>query len=170
MRRVKNAVPESEIVYRFKKTNYLDKPDSTVVSKYLYDESNDVTVVEVRRPYLYHLIAVLIILIGIVCYMNATAVSSNYLLKYHTYIAAREGFVSLDISSYETNPGDMELVLMLDGSEITEMVIIKPGESVGNVKLTTELKPGVYDCMISSKVVGSFIPVWKKMAVELTVV
>ncbi len=169
MEKVKNVVPDSQVIYLYKKLRYLERPKGTVMKKYLYDRESDTTYVKVRKPLINKLIGVMAVLIAIMVYVDVTVEKNEYKVTYQELIYAHEGYAGINVTTDGRNKSAMEVVLEYEGAAVMEPVYLQAGASVGNVVLTENLEPGVYDCVLKCSVTDSILPATEKLDVQLII-
>lgn len=169
MEKVNGVVPNSQAVYLYKGHQYMEKPGGTVVKKYLYDREGNVTYLKVRKPAINKLIVVMAILIVFMIYVDLTVAKNEYKVTYQKNIYAYEGFVGINVTADALNEAVMEVGLEYRGAPVIEPMQLYPGMSIGNVMMSEEFEPGLYDCDVVCRVADSFLPVTKKLGVKLIV-
>lgn len=169
MEKVKSVVPDSQAIYLYKKLRYLERPKGTVVRKYLYDRESNITYLKVRKPLINKIMFVMAVLIVIMIYVDVTVEKNECRVVYQKYIYAHEGYAGINVTAGSENKSVMEVVLEYENKPITGPVYLQAGMSAGNVRLTEDLEPGVYDCKVICSVADSFLPAAEKLDVQLII-
>lgn len=124
---VKTKIIKGRPIYVYRKRNYMDKPDNTVVSKMMYDEVENITRIYCKKPKaIIEFICALIILLCV--YLNLMYINNSEIIVHYNNIATYyNGKLYLNLYSEECNIRQVHYSVKDDSKVIVEGVLM-PGD------------------------------------------
>lgn len=171
-RKVKrDEVINENLIYVLKGRVFLDKPKFTEITKYMVnDETGEMYAILKKVNWIPHIL--LMILIMFLSFKIEAQVEQVQLVNYTDVIKAKNGLIGVNVSNPESNMYTANISVKYGEEYLTEVVCLKPGESVGNLELQQEvdLPCGSYMCeLMYSATVGQLVMASTKYDVVLVV-
>lgn len=131
---IKTKVIRGRPNYVYRKHNYLEQPEKTIVGKMLYDEENNVTNIYCKRPK--KLIEVLSTMIIVTCVvLNVMFIHKMSIDIYYNNIATYyNNQLYLNLKSGEDNIVNIQYTLNYKGNKVYSG-IIEPGETIISIPI-----------------------------------
>ena len=120
-----------QLIYRFRGSNYSEKPKRTYIVRYELDTDSGITYAVLKnQPQ---------VLIGI-----------------HDKVYGHDQSIELNITNFDSNSYDISARLMYYDMQLTDNILLSPGVSVGNVRSDRLdlLSSGLYYCRLEYEVIG----------------
>ena len=159
-----------QLIYRFRGSNYSEKPKRTYIVRYELDTDSGITyAVLKRRSYFTHIL----VFAATVCvaYMTCSINQPQVLIGIHDKAYGHDQSIELNITNFDSNSYDISARLMYYDMQLTDNILLSPGVSVGNVRSDRLdlLSSGLYYCRLEYEVIGDELHYGFSKEVQLVV-
>lgn len=154
----KDEVLLDNVMFRIKGRVFLEKPKGYYIKKYVKEvDTGCVYAIMKKNRYLLHIL--LVVLLVLVSYLAYIQPKVKHTVNYPSKVYVHGNVVGLNVENAIVNKYAIKVRLVKDKVALTDWVELDPGESVGNVELTTKLdsKSSSSMCYIEYDIVGTLL-------------
>ena len=145
---------EKEEFYMYKGSTYTEKPKFTEIVDYA--ESNSAIYYTVKKQYyIPHIILLCCIFLVIIAILNTNEIQHK--VAYNTVLHCKDGQLQLNMVNDKSNTHDVVIRIYNSKEIICDDLLLKPGESVGNISIQSVETAGVSNMYtLDYKILGDY--------------